>query len=500
MNYGKENERISGQYLLLTTRSRAEAEAALAEPEVDTAVKARLNEFLSYKEEKVHSKVRHDALKGAMIGAGFAIAGYEIRNVLSEFKGVENVFGGKGTTSMEAAKAVHGAAGIHGANTPGIHPNIEPMRGTPAPHEFVTAQADKLAQPTPTHFGPMPHEVAQHAAETIPRGEAVPIPSPEIHADYTQTIGEHGNVWEAAKSIGLNHKEFVDAWASQESVIHTAQGSIRIHDLNMVHPGDVVKFFPGGKGMPGHFEVFAKSGQPMGTGLPIEHIGHIEPAPMAGGHPIEDAIREGKLNTLGGDHTPTVPEHIGPLADHPTSPDQEAWAKEAFGKPVTGHENVAGYPDRYPPQIPTHPDHPPGNPVWENAPTHATEHAPIVPEHPSLPHEVTGSVEVHPGSLADTMVTKGYTGAEYMSHDYRNDVLSYALAHHLNMQLEMDKFQMFGQKLAGNIKLYEQIHADPSKLKEANALLQSIKESIGQAEKTYGSGVIDKAKLPDFLK
>ncbi len=472
VNYGKEKERITGQYLLLSARSRAEAEAALAEPEVNAVVKTRLNEFLSYKEGKVHSKVRHDVLKGAMIGAGFAVAGYAIRDAFSGFKGVENILGAKGAPATETA------AGIHGATAPDIHPNIEPMHGTPAPHEFATTQADALHQPAPTHFGPMPHEAVQHAAnaEAIPRGEVIP---------------EHGNVWEAAKSIGLNQKEFTDAWASPESVIHTAQGPVQIHNLYLVHPGDTVQFFPGGKGLPGHFEVFAKSGQPMGTGLPIEHIGKVQPMPMTEGHLIE---------TNFGGHTPTAaPEHIGPLADHPPVPGGEELHR-AFGPASTGHENVAGYPDHYPPQIPTHPDHPPGNPIWENQPTHVADHIAAVPEHPGLPHEVTGAVEVHPGSLADTMVAKGYTGAEYMSHDYRNDVLSYALAHHLNMQVEMDKFQMFGQKLAGNIKLYEQIHADPSKLKEASALLQSIKESIGQAAKTYGSGVIDKAKLPDFLK
>ncbi|MCL4403787.1 hypothetical protein M1432_00310 [Patescibacteria group bacterium] len=387
--------------------------------------------------------------------------------------------------AAEAAATAHGARGGFtapdhtavaqghvGASLPNqapetnVHPNIGPINAG-APHEFTTAQADALHQPAPTHFGPMPHE----AAPEIPRGESVPVPEAFVHADYTATIPEHGSAWEAAKSIGLNQKELSDAWTNPHSIIHTPEGPVQISKLNLVHPGDIVKFMPGNGGHPGHFEVFPGSGKPMGT---MADLDRLKEAAKAVPHP--------------------------PFAEHPTAPGQEAWVKEVFGKPSTGHDNTMGYPDHYPPQIPTHPDHPPGNPIWENAPTHAAGHTPIVPEHPGLPHEVTGSVEAHPGSLADTMVVRGYSGAEYMAKDYRNDVLSYALAHHLDMQNEITKFQNISQSLTGRIKLYEQIHADPAKLKEASALLQAIKESMGQIAKTYGNDVIDKAKLPDFLK
>ncbi len=463
INFGADKDRLANEYALIAAQGRAEAETGLLNKDVHTAVTERLNQFLEFKEGRINAHVRNATIKGAAMAAGFATAGYLVRDLI---------------------------AGIHGA--------VQPTAGG---NQMV---ADHTAATT-GHVNPMPHEVAQHSAEAIPRGEVIPVPVPEVH-EISATVGEHGNIWEAAHRLGLSEKEFTKLWENPNS----AYNGHHLSDMRLVHPGDKIiavyndaakgphlELIPGGHSTPGtendfyHLVTEKKFGP---NAIPSK----VEPAPLSSSHHMENAIRGGKLNTLGG-HALTAPEHLGPLADHPAVPGGEQLHQE-FGPGATGHENVAGYPDHYPPQIPTHPDHPPGNPIWENTPTHAAEHAPIVPEHPSLPHEVTGAVETHPGSLADTMVARGYTGAEYMSHDYRNDVLSYALAHHLNMQVEMDKFQMFGQKLSGNIKLYEQIHANPSKLKEASALLQSIKESIGQAEKTYGSGLFDKTKLPDFLK
>ena len=309
-------------------KDMSKAEKSAAQKKMLASYERRLNDW----DRAVTKYGKADALamgaRYAELAGKTAVAALGAETIIyGTFHTLAELFG-----KSDLSHAAEAAATAHGAR-----PNIGPMNAG-APHEFTTAQADALHQPAPTHFGPMPHEVAPE----IPRGESVPVPEAFVHADYTATIPEHGSAWEAAKSIGLNQKELSDAWANPHSIIHTPEGPIQISKLNLVHPGDIVKFIPGNGGHSGHFEVFPGSGKPMGT---MADLDRLKEAAKAVPHP--------------------------PFAEHPTTPGQEAWVKEVFGKPSTGHENTMGYPDHYPPQIPTHPDHPPGNPIWE-----LNQHAP----------------------------------------------------------------------------------------------------------------------------
>lgn len=299
------------------------------------------------------------------------------------------------------------------------------------------------------------------APQEIPRGLTVPIPGAAVNPESAAVIPEHGSVWGAARSLGLNEKEFSAAWVNPESVAHTPSGAMKIADAGLVHKGDVVNYIPGKNGGTGRFEVIPKSGQPIGASIFPEHVSPAPPQPLEMSAPKND-------------------------------PEQQ-FVQDVFGQPITGHENIMGYPD-HPPKIPTTPLHPAGNPIIE------VGNAPLEPMHPAMLHEVAGSITMHPGGTEINFDVRGYNGTEYVSKNYRNDILAYALSHRRDQQNELDKFQNLGLKLTSSIKYYEKISADPARADQTKAALSFIKKIIDQIEKTYGDGFIDKTKLAEFLK
>ncbi len=407
----------------------------------------------------------------------------------------------------------------HITGNPEIHPDISAMHGT-APHEFATAQADRLAQPMLGHR-PMPaylssttpHEAAMgmtphEAAPEIPRGAPVPVPEAFVNPEYSAVIPKNGSTWEAAKSIGLNDKEFAAAWSNPESVVHTAQGVVHISEANVVHPGDIANYIPGKNGGVGHFDIFPASGQHIGTGAVLEHVAPLKPLDMS------------------------APQGPSPLT------------QEAFGNPPpAGHENVMGYPD-HPPVIPTHPDHPPGNPVWEfnNQPT-TPEHAAIPPHpeatqafvHPpetpkSMPNidqaihnvEINSAVENVPMHTNDMIGDAhiGYDSAGQLTLDtgnvtlfneqsaYENLSKNYAAAlkeltanNHMDFQNAVDNVKSSARQIFKAIHIYGNLRGNTSTKPEMlTALKEMITNEIGRMTKIYGPDIIDKSKLAEFLK
>jgi hypothetical protein len=438
INFGADKDRLANEYALIAAQGRAEAETGLLNKDVRTAVTERLNQFLEFKENKINAHVRNATIKGVAMAAGFATAGYLVRDLIAE---------------------------MHGTVTPATGSNFM------APDHTAVATG---------HVGPMPNEA-------VPLGETVPAPAPEIHADYTGIVGEHGSAWQAAKSIGLNQKEFADAWANPHSVIHTPEGPVQIHNLNLVHKGDIVKFFPGSGNAPGHFEVLPGSGQPMGTGLPIEHVGKMQPAPM---------ILE----------KPNSP--ILPLAKHPM-------AEESI--------------------ISTHSNHPAGNPILENQPTpeHTAinETAPaqpltqehiITPHHPEIPHPesaplhhevipihadgINGEVSFQydasgePISISQSFNLFGSTGHDYLATENINKLMDYANAHKLDVNYLRESLKTNDSLLLGYIKTYNQLKGNPQYAKEAAFVLKAIQKTVQEIISQYGPDFVKQSNLADFLK
>jgi hypothetical protein len=107
-------------------------------------------------------------------------------------------------------------------------------------------------------------------AEQMPdRGQVVPIPDAVVEADpgtaHEVTIGKGGTVWHAAKEMGLSENEFKAAWHNPDSTLETDNGIVPISKVGLVHEGDVVKYFPGENGAPGHFEIWQGGDAHVGT-------------------------------------------------------------------------------------------------------------------------------------------------------------------------------------------------------------------------------------------
>ena len=285
VNFGSSKDRLANEYALVSVQSRGAAEVALLGKETRTAVMDRLGKFLKFKEGKVDTHLRRATIKGAAMSAGFAIAGYAVRDVLSGFKGVEHM--------KEAFEK---------------HPTVN--RGAYDKMFYTETRLPSNASNLPP---------------VIDRGVSVPIPEAVVHANYSGVIPEHGSAWEAAKSIGLNRKEFAAAWDNPKSIVHTLHGPVQIHDAGLVHKGDVVNYVPGKGGKAGHFEITPASGKPIGIGEHVRHFmtdrkwtarAHLKPAeikPLIETHPIEDAIKEGRLTMepfVGGKATGTAPQSL----------------------------------------------------------------------------------------------------------------------------------------------------------------------------------------------
>lgn len=478
VNYGSEKERLKNQYNLLMMQSSAEIEAALAEPEVNNAVQARLDEFLSYKEGKVSKKVRMDTLKGALISGGCAVLGYTIRDFFSGFHSdaaeyVRHLFGGQSS----AGPAVHEAA-AHAAAMP--HGS-----GGTAMHEAATA--------------------------AIPRGEAVPVPEASVH-EVAATIDKGGNIWEAAHRLGVSHKEFLELWNNPDS----AYNGHHLSDMTLVHPGDKIvavynaagkgphlELIPGGHGKPGTDYDFYRLVTEKKFG-PKATLGKVEPMGMTNDHPIEEmfgahgagvgqAAHETAAQAAGhaaGQTGPVAPHHAGD------------WTKEVFGKPSSGHQNTMGYPDHYPPTIPTHPDHPAGNPIWELHHEASLHPDPVSIDAKNLVGEAKFSYDAggNPVKLQENFTIFGSTGHEYFSKNFEDILTRYASANHLDASKVIGKMHLADRDLLTHIKVYDQIKSNPYYSKESDFLLKNIKRGIQEITKTYGPGILDKTKLAEFLK
>lgn len=99
-------------------------------------------------------------------------------------------------------------------------------------------------------------------------------------------------------------------------------------------------------------------------------------------------------------------------------------------------------------------------------------------------YDATGN----PIGMSSSLELKGITGSEYFGENFRK-----------LPQPVVDKLILSGRQINGYIKFYEQLKSG-GYAKEANFILNVIKKILGEIDKTYGKGIVNYEKLPDYLK
>ena len=238
VNYGSTNDRLANQYALLKSRSMAAVETMKNEKEGDenkteNIAMERLESFLEMKNDKAHAHVRRAAMRGAYMGAGFALLGYEIRDAFSGFSGTKNAvefFKHTFNIGHETTAAV--------AAMPGITPALDT-----------------------THIPPI-------AEKTEIANQETPAPAPEGRA--LAFIEKKGSIWQAARNLvnrrAISEKEFQAAWENPKSTVKLPNGATHhISEIGLSHEGDEVIFMKEKVGVPAHFEFVADSKKTAGT-------------------------------------------------------------------------------------------------------------------------------------------------------------------------------------------------------------------------------------------
>ncbi len=240
VDFGDEKESLAKKYALISIISRANAiDALLASKEKSVAV--RLDQYLSYKDKNIRTKVRWDAFRGALISAGFAGIGYGARYLLDLLGMHPAQFIGKKISEIlpEARKEGLPSSLAEGAR-----------QGTATADSSLNRLGER-AMPPDTAWEDLPP-----AAQEAMRPE-----------QYATVIHKGGNAWNAARELvkqgKITESEFKTVW--ENSTIELADGrEIPIAKLDLVHEGDEVRYIPGKNNAPGAFEIINASDKPMG--------------------------------------------------------------------------------------------------------------------------------------------------------------------------------------------------------------------------------------------
>lgn len=235
VNFGEIAEQISCKYELIRVLSNANALLALESAEGNAALDERLDKYMTFRGKKVSKKVHQAMRQGAVLGAAFATAGYIIAHMYSGGSS-----GGQTATESISQPGKGGQAEVFNKDT----------------HDNVLGVQKNLAQ--------IMDSTMRDTTDGGGVNEAI-TSGPSAVTENLVPIEKGGNLWNAARLLvegkKISEKEFSDAW--QHSTVKIDGHDIPISKVALVHEGDELQFVSDGKNG-GHFEIFNKSGDPLG--------------------------------------------------------------------------------------------------------------------------------------------------------------------------------------------------------------------------------------------
>ena len=274
VNFGEGKEKLQSQYALLEKFTKADVEYNLNQPEVKTALDARLEQFTAYKKGKVNDYVKKEMIKGAAMGAGFALLGSAIRELFHYVGGApKKIEIGKVLPKIDIPQNANGTLDAVPPSKAELPEDIQKKM-----REVITSRPGIASVAVDTTIG---INTAKNAIEDFSSGEVA--------------IMKGGSAWEAARGLKLADKDFWAAWGNPESTVQTSRGLVHISEAGLTHEGNVLKYIPGEGGKNAHFELIEGKGGKIGSdGELFEYKANKEF--------IDEAFRE--------EDSDTIPEEI----------------------------------------------------------------------------------------------------------------------------------------------------------------------------------------------
>ncbi|MCR4274541.1 MAG: hypothetical protein NUW02_00610 [Candidatus Campbellbacteria bacterium] len=274
MDFGTFNDRLKNQLDIVQAMSHASTFVASHEGVGDANHKAeleqRLDALTGLHEEKIKDSqkkfLRDQMVHGAIMGAGFSMAGYVLRHFAPDMFGWPK-------RAPEMFKSVSGNTELSENDIAMI-----PSRGTfhgIGPQDEIVYSKDAASTANIAEI-----IKSAHHADAVESGVFESAPHPELI-----DIERGGNIWNSAKELGerfhLDKKGFADAWS--HSVAHLPDGrEIPIAELNLVHEGDILQYVPAGNGEVAHFEFSNTSSINYSDVLHPDSTHGIEKIPSSG--------------------------------------------------------------------------------------------------------------------------------------------------------------------------------------------------------------------------
>ncbi len=217
VDFGESDKKTANQYELIQTLAEAEvALKALEDPETENKLLDRLNKFMGVRQEKMQTRykkqLRDQIIRGALLGAGFATAGYAIRHF---FQGGEEISDADLRTTVPPTEEAPAAVPTESAPASHIVQPDTAKAGLPQ-------QEGGIESPAFEPVGPQLPETPEFAGPQLPEESSIfEAASGADSGEYIETIEKGGSVWRAAEDQLEKHfgKAFSDLNEGKQTYI-----------------------------------------------------------------------------------------------------------------------------------------------------------------------------------------------------------------------------------------------------------------------------------------
>lgn len=527
VGFSGEDKKLSEQYDLISKLGQAEVEVQMGEKGIINDLDSRLDKVLALKAERGEkgrkSYIRKQMLMGAALGATFAVIGAEVRGLF---------FGGKssetarqvleaqrgGRVSAGATSAYLGGKGLENNQPFGEVPHKGEIADVTAVHQGGKGFSDipekmkgSFAPPLEKNQGNVidttlvAKQTAGEGAQEVtgvvppaPKGagiqETIPDGSKGGTQGYEATIEKGSNIWNTAEKIakdhGLSKEGFAKAWGNKESVFTTVDGKkVLISEMGLVQEGDRVVYIPGAGGKGGHFELVDMNNDAKTNAQYYELVQKRKGTPPEW---LRKAVLgDKKLTNEDWDKVIESVEKLQAKGFEPIKTDQPlSELKGGRIEEIVSPQRSVSAGQELPNKGTTR------TPMEELTSIERELPKKELPKGLMFEYDLNGNPrEMH---LSATLV--GTTGEEYLVGDYHKDIIELALKNNKDVQFSIDQVRGTGRSILAETMTYEQLKNDPTHQKEARFLLESMKKELKHLKEEYGERIIDREKLPAYLK